>query len=65
VDYEELSERIQCLTYLVSDESEEKTLLENELIKLLELRKSFPEYQEEKRKTDFLLYLTRLERKVI
>jgi len=63
VNYEELSERIQRLTYLVSDELEGEILLENELIKLLELRKSFPEYQEEKRKTDFLLYLNRLGRK--
>jgi len=63
VNYEELSERIQRLIYLVSDESEGEILLENELIKLLELRKSFPEYQQEKRKTDFLLYLNRLGRK--
>ena len=63
MNYEELSERIQRLIYLVSDESEGEILLENELIKLLELRKSFPEYQQEKRKTDFLLYLNRLGRK--
>ncbi len=53
--YETLVEKIQFLGYQVSTKPE----LGPELVRLQKLRKTYPEYQEEERKTGFLLNLLR------
>ncbi|HHY13087.1 MAG TPA: hypothetical protein GX526_00370 [Thermoanaerobacterales bacterium] len=62
--YEEITEKIQRLGCLVLDEKRgfksKPTFNEKELVRLQELRKTYPEYEEEKRKADILLSLHRL-----
>ncbi len=53
--YETLIEKIHFLSYHIHTKPE----LGPELVRLQKLRKTYPEYQEEERKTGFLLNLLR------
>ncbi len=56
--YEKLNEKTHRLGYLVSLQPPKSITSEKlELIKLQKLRKTYPEYQDEQKKTEFLLYL--------